>query len=151
MSELENKLKQLRDKSGVYLMKDAEGKIIYVGKAKVLKNRVKQYFTGTQKYAKVAAMVGKIGQFQTLTQSRVNSTASEKTAPTERSIPPEMTTIARPRVTRPNSAICRPRSERLERAKKSGVMAPKTAMMMINARKGIALSIQDLDSNSPIR
>ena len=64
MSELENKLKQLPDKSGVYLMKDSEGKIIYVGKAKVLKNRVKQYFTGVQKYAKVALMVANIADLE---------------------------------------------------------------------------------------
>lgn len=64
MSELENKLKQLPDKSGVYLMKDIEGKIIYVGKAKVLKNRVKQYFTGVQKYAKVALMVSNIADLE---------------------------------------------------------------------------------------
>ncbi|MEI6101238.1 MAG: excinuclease ABC subunit UvrC [Eubacteriales bacterium] len=64
MTELENKLKQLPDKSGVYLMKDAEGKIIYVGKAKVLKNRVKQYFTGVQKYVKVAAMVENIADLE---------------------------------------------------------------------------------------
>jgi excinuclease ABC subunit C len=64
MSELENKLKQLPDKSGVYLMKDSEGKIIYVGKAKVLKNRVKQYFTGVQKYAKVALMVSNIADLE---------------------------------------------------------------------------------------
>lgn len=62
--QLENKLKQLPDKSGVYLMKDAEGTIIYVGKAKVLKNRVKQYFTGVQKYAKVALMVENIADLE---------------------------------------------------------------------------------------
>ncbi len=62
--QLENKLKQLPDKSGVYLMKDAGGTIIYVGKAKVLKNRVKQYFTGVQKYAKVAMMVENIADLE---------------------------------------------------------------------------------------
>ena len=38
------KLKLLPDSPGVYIMKDARGKIIYVGKAIVLKNRVRQYF-----------------------------------------------------------------------------------------------------------
>ena len=38
------KLKLLPENPGVYLMKDAAGKIIYVGKAVVLKNRVRQYF-----------------------------------------------------------------------------------------------------------
>ena len=40
------------------------GKVIYVGKAKVLKNRVKQYFTGAQKYAKVSAMVENIADLE---------------------------------------------------------------------------------------
>ena len=52
------------DKSGVYLMKDADGKVIYVGKAKILKNRVKQYFSGVQKYSKVAAMVDHISDLE---------------------------------------------------------------------------------------
>ncbi len=64
MNELQNKLKQLPEKNGVYMMKDAEGKVIYVGKAKVLKNRVKQYFTGTQKYSKVAAMVENVADLE---------------------------------------------------------------------------------------
>jgi excinuclease ABC subunit C len=64
MGELQNKLKQLPQKSGVYMMKDADGKVIYVGKAKVLKNRVKQYFTGVQKYSKVAAMVSNIADLE---------------------------------------------------------------------------------------
>ena len=38
------KLKLLPDSPGVYIMKDASGRIIYVGKAVVLNNRVRQYF-----------------------------------------------------------------------------------------------------------
>lgn len=41
---IKEKLKNLPDSPGVYLMYDAEGKIIYIGKAVVLKNRVRQYF-----------------------------------------------------------------------------------------------------------
>jgi len=41
---IEEKLKILPENPGVYLMKNSEGKIIYVGKAKILKNRVRQYF-----------------------------------------------------------------------------------------------------------
>ncbi|HJV44427.1 MAG TPA: excinuclease ABC subunit UvrC [Bacillota bacterium] len=47
MSHLKEKLALLPDKPGCYLMKNEEGQIIYVGKAKVLKNRVKSYFTGS--------------------------------------------------------------------------------------------------------
>ena len=42
--QLSEKLKTLPNAPGVYFHKDAEGKIIYVGKAAVLKNRVRQYF-----------------------------------------------------------------------------------------------------------
>jgi len=44
MSKIEDKVKLLPQKPGVYLMKDLTGKIIYVGKAKILKNRVPTYF-----------------------------------------------------------------------------------------------------------
>ena len=44
--EVLSKLPKLAQKPGVYLMKDNEGKVIYVGKAINLKNRVKTYFSG---------------------------------------------------------------------------------------------------------
>lgn len=48
-------------------MKDARGKIIYVGKARVLKNRVRQYFQANKNHsAKVKAMVAKIADFETI-------------------------------------------------------------------------------------
>lgn len=43
---LQDKLSLLPDQPGCYIMKDEKGKILYVGKAKVLKNRVRSYFTG---------------------------------------------------------------------------------------------------------
>jgi len=49
--KIEEKLKTLPDNPGVYLMKNSNGKIIYVGKAVVLKNRVRQYFRKTEKYS----------------------------------------------------------------------------------------------------
>lgn len=59
-----DKLKVLTARPGVYLMKDAEGKIIYIGKAKNLKNRVTSYFTGVKSHtAKVMAMVQKVADF----------------------------------------------------------------------------------------
>ena len=53
------------DRPGVYLMHDREDHIIYVGKAKVLKNRVKQYFqTGIRRSAKIELMIGQIAWFE---------------------------------------------------------------------------------------
>jgi excinuclease ABC subunit C len=60
MDILQEKLKNLPDNPGVYLMKNSAGKIIYVGKAVVLKNRVRQYFQFGKKQSKVAAMVAEI-------------------------------------------------------------------------------------------
>ncbi|TKD70346.1 excinuclease ABC subunit UvrC [Pseudalkalibacillus hwajinpoensis] len=45
--QLKNKLAILPDQPGCYLMKDRQGTIIYVGKAKILKNRVRSYFSGS--------------------------------------------------------------------------------------------------------
>lgn len=47
MSKLQDKLAILPDKPGCYLMKNKDGDVIYVGKAKILKNRVRSYFTGS--------------------------------------------------------------------------------------------------------
>lgn len=64
---VEEKLKKLSTSPGVYIMKDASGKIIYVGKAIVLKNRVRQYFQSNKNHsAKVRAMVEKIADFETI-------------------------------------------------------------------------------------
>lgn len=63
MSDFSEKLKLLPDKPGVYVMLDGEGKIIYVGKAKNLKNRVRQYFFNGVKTDKVMAMVNNVADF----------------------------------------------------------------------------------------
>ncbi|MGA0875553.1 MAG: excinuclease ABC subunit UvrC [Bacilli bacterium] len=66
---IETKIKNLPDKPGVYLMKNLEQQIIYVGKAKDLSKRVSQYFTRPQS-GKVQAMVMHITDFETIiTQS----------------------------------------------------------------------------------
>ena len=72
---VEEKLRLLPDSPGVYIMKDAKGRIIYVGKAVVLKNRVRQYFqSGKHQAPKVRAMVAKIADFETiLTHSEVEA------------------------------------------------------------------------------
>ncbi len=62
---LEEKIKMLPDSPGVYIMKNKDGKIIYIGKAKVLKNRVKQYFMNSSNHSpKVKAMVENIHDFE---------------------------------------------------------------------------------------
>ncbi len=63
MGVVEDKLKLLPESAGVYVMLDKSGQIIYVGKAKNLKNRVRQYFFNGVKTAKVMAMVKNIADF----------------------------------------------------------------------------------------
>ena len=58
-----SKIKNLPTQPGVYLMYDKDGKVIYVGKAVVLKNRVSQYFNNSPKQKKVEAMVSNIADF----------------------------------------------------------------------------------------
>lgn len=63
--DLKKELKQLPNRPGVYLMHDADDEIIYVGKAKILKNRVKQYFqTGVRRSSKIELMVARIVWFE---------------------------------------------------------------------------------------
>ena len=57
-ADLEAKIRLLPTNPGVYVMLGADGEIIYVGKAKNLKNRVTQYFYDSVKTEKVMAMVG---------------------------------------------------------------------------------------------
>ena len=65
MENLETRLKQLPDKPGVYIMKDSLDNIIYVGKAKSLKKRVRQYFGSYGKSTmKVQSMVSNIADFE---------------------------------------------------------------------------------------
>lgn len=65
MFDFEYHLKNLPDKPGVYLMKNSLGEIIYVGKAKILKNRVRQYFQSSKNHSeKVKAMVKNIAEFE---------------------------------------------------------------------------------------
>ena len=65
MFDLKEQLRLLPDKPGVYLMKDKENEIIYVGKAISLKNRVRQYFQSSKNHPpKVRAMVANIISFE---------------------------------------------------------------------------------------
>ncbi len=62
-SSLKDKLAVLPEKPGCYLMKNKSGEIIYVGKAKVLKNRVRSYFTGSHD-GKTQLLVSEIVDFE---------------------------------------------------------------------------------------
>lgn len=62
-SNIKHKLALLPDQPGCYLMKDRQGTVIYVGKAKVLKNRVRSYFSGSHD-AKTQRLVGEIEDFE---------------------------------------------------------------------------------------
>ncbi len=55
--KIKEKLNNMPMKSGVYIMKDSSNNVIYVGKAKRLKNRVSSYFNGSAKHTKVLALV----------------------------------------------------------------------------------------------
>ena len=62
--DLKQKIQELPTSSGVYIMKNINGEVIYVGKAKNLKNRVSQYFQSSKNHTvKMRAMVGNIADF----------------------------------------------------------------------------------------
>lgn len=62
--KLQNTLKNLPDSPGVYIMKDGQGTVIYVGKAKVLKNRVRSYFHATNLSEKTRTLVSNIADLE---------------------------------------------------------------------------------------
>jgi len=65
MFDIKTALKNLPDKPGVYLMKDEYDHVIYVGKAKILKNRVRQYFHKSANHTnKIKQMVTLIHSFE---------------------------------------------------------------------------------------
>ena len=76
--KIKDKLKTLPTNPGVYIMRDKTGEVIYVGKAKNLKNRVSQYFRHTEKPAKVQAMVDNVDNFDYfITVSELDALALE--------------------------------------------------------------------------
>ena len=64
MFNIEDELKKLPHKPGVYIMRNKDDKIIYVGKAISLKNRVTQYFRKTNKTQRIKNMVSLIDHFE---------------------------------------------------------------------------------------
>ncbi len=81
MFDFENELKNLPDLPGVYIMHDKDKRVIYVGKAKILKNRVRQYFQKSSSHTpKVRAMVSNVAYFEYIvTDSEVEALALECT------------------------------------------------------------------------
>ena len=78
---MQTKLKNLPNEPGVYIMYDADGNILYVGKAKILKNRVRQYFhASTNKTEKVLAMLSHVADFRyIITASEADALSLENT------------------------------------------------------------------------
>jgi len=80
MKELERKVASLPLSPGVYLMKDAQGKVLYVGKAVLLKKRVQSYFSAAPKAVKVVALVRRIHDLEVMvTASELDALILENT------------------------------------------------------------------------
>ena len=87
MSDNYARLQQLLDKAnslpttpGVYIMKDAAGKVIYVGKSRKLKNRVSQYFQNSEKNTKTERMVERVHSFDyILCETEIEALSLENT------------------------------------------------------------------------
>ncbi len=78
MDVIKEKLKLLPENPGVYIMLDNYGNVIYVGKARILKNRVRQYFHSSEKPEKVMKMVENISDFNyIITDSEIDALALE--------------------------------------------------------------------------
>lgn len=79
MFDIKEELKKLPDSPGVYIMHDASDEIIYVGKAVVLKNRVRQYFQKSKKHSpKIEKMVSQVQYFEyIMTDSEVEALVLE--------------------------------------------------------------------------
>src|SRR4029077_944523 len=71
---LDDKLDTLPSRPGVYLLKDRHGKVIYVGKARGLRSRVRSYFRGGDERSQVAFLMQRVADFDSLV------TATEKEA-----------------------------------------------------------------------
>lgn len=77
--DLEAELARLPEKPGVYIMHNSDDAVIYVGKAKILKNRVRQYFQSSKNHTpKVRAMVSNVAYFEyIITDSEIEALVLE--------------------------------------------------------------------------
>ena len=70
---LREKVKKLPLQPGIYIMKDKKGQIIYIGKAKALKNRVSSYFRSVAKHTpKVYRMVENVWDFESVSYTHLD-------------------------------------------------------------------------------
>ena len=70
MFDIQEELKKLPNKPGVYIMHSADDEIIYVGKAVNLKNRVRQYFQKRDRSSKIEKMISLIAYFEAMFWNR---------------------------------------------------------------------------------
>ena len=66
LESIEAKLADLPDGPGVYLMRDPQGRVLYVGKARALRNRVRSYFRGGAQTPKTRSLVARIANFDVI-------------------------------------------------------------------------------------
>ena len=64
MFDIKEELKKIPNKPGVYIMRDRDNNVLYVGKAVILKNRVKQYFQKNDHIERINQMISKIDHFE---------------------------------------------------------------------------------------
>ena len=80
ISQLKSQVNRMPNKPGVYIMSNDQGKVIYVGKAKGLKNRVRSYFTPKPANDKVEAILKEIKTIDitvTITENQLLKSSSE--------------------------------------------------------------------------
>src|SRR5665647_1479350 len=100
---------------------------------------------------KVATITAGTGQSSTLRQNSAQKSHSANIEPTERSMPPTMTTSAMPSTMKPISPACRPVSARPPGDRKPGIERDSRMVMIRSTMTGIAVSVQRLDRISPSR
>src|ERR1051326_794479 len=69
MADIQEKLEALPAQPGVYLMRDKAGKVIYVGKAKNVRARVRAYFRGGEGRSQIEFLMNRVGDIETLLTS----------------------------------------------------------------------------------
>ncbi len=80
MTEISDILRSIPEKPGIYIMKDIDGNILYIGKAKILKRRVSSYFHKTHNNERIKKMVSKIANIEVIvTNTEIEALMLEST------------------------------------------------------------------------